>query len=108
MKRFIKTNHLCEILIFLTLIITQINAFEESIFEDEDIYRQALPPSPPSTGLTVPGTKWCGPGNTSTSYDDLGTQRETDMCCREHDYCDVILEPGTLLFGLNNTDWFPM
>jgi len=40
--------------------------------------------------ITVPGTKWCGPGNIATSYDDLGTEREVDMCCRapsDHPMC---------------------
>lgn len=94
--------------ILLTLFVLKITAFEESIFEDEDIYRSALPPPAPFTGMTAPGTKWCGPGNTSTSYDDLGHERETDKCCRDHDYCDVILEPKTTVHNLNNSDWLPM
>ncbi|KAH8418367.1 hypothetical protein KR222_004054 [Zaprionus bogoriensis] len=82
---------------------------DEAIFEDEDIYATALPPTSPSTGLTVPGTKWCGPGNTSTSYDDLGRLRQLDMCCRDHDYCDEIIDSETSLHGLSkNTDWFPI
>ncbi|XP_017469074.1 PREDICTED: phospholipase A2 large subunit-like [Rhagoletis zephyria] len=95
--------------IFIILILATIAyAFEdESIFEDEDIYKQALPPVP-HTGITVPGTKWCGPGNTAANYDDLGTQRETDTCCRAHDHCEEILEPRQTLYGLNNTDLFPI
>ncbi|KAM7343692.1 phospholipase A2-like [Cochliomyia hominivorax] len=108
MKRLLKIDIFPKILILLVLITTQVNAFEESIFEDEDIYRQALPPAQPPSGITAPGTKWCGPGNTSSSYDDLGTQRETDMCCRDHDHCSVILEAKSTLHGLNNTDWFPI
>lgn len=81
---------------------------DEAIFEDEDIYNQALPPVE-HTGLTVPGTKWCGPGNTAANYDDLGRERETDKCCREHDHCDDIMEAHSSIHGLpNNTDWFPM
>ena len=108
MKRFLKTKHLCEILIYFVLIITQINAFEESIFEDEDIYRQALPPATASTGLTAPGTKWCGHGNTASSYEDLGSQRETDMCCRDHYHCETVLSHGSTLNGLTNTGLLPV
>lgn len=87
--------------------IFSIYAFEESIFEDEDIYRQALPPVP-YTGMTVPGTKWCGPGNTASNYNDLGIHHETDKCCREHDHCDKIMEPNTQMNGLSNHDLFPV
>ncbi|KAI8122013.1 Phospholipase A2 isozymes PA3A/PA3B/PA5 [Lucilia cuprina] len=76
-------------------------AFEESILK-EDIYRTSLTPSHPTTGITAPGTKWCGPGNTSTSYNDLGTQRETDMCV-------VIMIINKIYIScLNNSDWFPI
>jgi len=81
---------------------------DEAIFEDEDIYNQALPPVP-HTGITVPGTKWCGPGNTAANFEDLGRERETDKCCRAHDHCDEIIESHGALHGLpTNTDWFPM
>ncbi|XP_067633582.1 phospholipase A2 [Eurosta solidaginis] len=91
----------------LLLLIT-VSAFEDdSIFEEEDIYNQALPPIP-YTGLTAPGTKWCGPGNTAANYNDLGTQREVDMCCRDHDHCEEILEPRQTLHGLNNNGFFPI
>lgn len=100
------------LLIHLALVFTLFGttwAFaEEAIFEDEDIYNQALPPVP-SSGITAPGTKWCGPGNTAANYDDLGRERETDKCCRDHDHCDEIIESHSTLHGLsNNTDWFPM
>jgi len=72
------------------------------------IYNQALPPVP-HTGITVPGTKWCGPGNTAANFEDLGRERETDKCCRAHDHCDEIIEPHAVLHRLPaNTDWFPM
>ncbi|XP_030375268.1 phospholipase A2 [Scaptodrosophila lebanonensis] len=81
---------------------------DEAIFEDEDIYNQALPPVPHS-GITAPGTKWCGPGNTASSYDDLGREKETDKCCRAHDHCPEIMESQTTLHNLPiNTDWFPI
>lgn len=97
-----------KISIITILFTTNAVAFQdESIFEDEDIYNQALPPVP-YTGITVPGTKWCGPGNTAANYSDLGTQREADTCCRQHDHCEEILEPRQSLHGLNNTGLFPM
>ncbi|XP_068087061.1 phospholipase A2-like [Anabrus simplex] len=48
------------------------------------------------------GTKWCGSGNISESYDDLGVNRETDACCREHDYCPDLIEAGGTGHGLTN------
>lgn len=59
-------------------------------------------------GITVPGTKWCGPGNIAESYDDLGTDVELDMCCRAHDNCHEKISPSTELHGLTNNDLFPM
>lgn len=67
----------------------------------------ALPPAN-TTGMTAPGTKWCGPGNTAANYNDLGKHRDTDMCCREHDHCEDIVESQQMLHGVFNTDWFPM
>jgi len=58
--------------------------------------------------ITVPGTKWCGPGNIATSYDDLGTEREVDMCCRAHDNCEEKIAPQEEAFGLRNDGVFPM
>uniref|UniRef100_A0A182FKB8 Phospholipase A2 n=1 Tax=Anopheles albimanus TaxID=7167 RepID=A0A182FKB8_ANOAL len=55
--------------------------------------------------LTVPGTKWCGPGNTANDYDDLGSNSEVDKCCREHDHCDNI-PAGETKYGLKNDDYF--
>ncbi|EDW09986.1 phospholipase A2 [Drosophila mojavensis] len=58
--------------------------------------------------ITVPGTKWCGPGNIAESYDDLGTDVELDMCCRAHDNCHEKISPSTELHGLTNNDLFPI
>ncbi|XP_031622562.1 phospholipase A2-like [Contarinia nasturtii] len=55
--------------------------------------------------LSVPGTKWCGPGNTAASYDDLGRHKEVDMCCRDHDHCDNIAA-GETKYNLTNRDYF--
>ncbi|KAM7343693.1 phospholipase A2-like [Cochliomyia hominivorax] len=100
MQRFLKTNSLCKTLIMTILIATQISALENS--------DKAVPIVNPHIGLTVPGTKWCGPGNTASSYEDLGTHRETDMCCRDHDHCEVILSGGSSLHGLSNNGLFPI
>lgn len=53
----------------------------------------------------VSGTKWCGPGNTASNYNDLGHQEEVDMCCRDHDHCDNI-PGGETKYNLTNTDYF--
>lgn len=53
----------------------------------------------------ISGTKWCGPGTTATSYDDLGSQKEVDMCCRDHDHCDNI-QAGETKYNLTNDDYF--
>ncbi|XP_017092609.2 phospholipase A2 [Drosophila bipectinata] len=94
--------------LLLSLLATVWAFADEAIFEEEDIYNQALPPVP-HTGITVPGTKWCGPGNTASNFEDLGRERETDKCCRAHDHCDEIIESHNALHGLpTNTDWFPI
>lgn len=50
----------------------------------------------------VPGTKWCGPGNIAKDYLDLGSKKDTDICCREHDHCGDSLTNGTIKYGLEN------
>ncbi|XP_058464672.1 phospholipase A2-like [Malaya genurostris] len=55
--------------------------------------------------LTLPGTKWCGPGNVADDYDDLGKHEEEDKCCRDHDHCDNI-PAGETKHGLKNDDYF--
>lgn len=37
--------------------------------------------------LNVPGTKWCGPGDSAKDEDDLGETADVDRCCRSHDLC---------------------
>lgn len=55
--------------------------------------------------ITFPGTLWCGPGHHDVEYDDLGTERETDMCCRDHDHCENI-KSGQTKNNLTNTSPF--
>ncbi|XP_058790375.1 uncharacterized protein LOC131663773 isoform X2 [Phymastichus coffea] len=56
----------------------------------------------PSGGIMYPGTKWCGPGNTAKSYDDLGIHAAEDSCCREHDHCPVTINPQQCIHGICN------
>lgn len=84
--------------------------FEEySIFEDDDIYGKPVTVTN-ITGNTetmiFPGTKWCGPGDIAKNYNDLGTYRETDKCCREHDNCGDLILPRKSKHGLENPDSF--
>lgn len=52
------------------------------------------------------GTRWCGPGDVATHLYDLGTQTETDSCCRDHDLCHDVMLPNTCKHGLCNTSPF--
>ncbi|KAM8712118.1 hypothetical protein ACLKA7_012614 [Drosophila subpalustris] len=62
-------------------------------------------------GITVPGTKWCGPGDIAENYDDLGTDVELDMCCRAHDHCEDKIpakQQRPDLDSLSNDGLFPI
>ncbi|XP_062129787.1 phospholipase A2-like [Drosophila sulfurigaster albostrigata] len=59
-------------------------------------------------GITVPGTKWCGPGNTADNFDDLGIEVELDTCCRAHDNCEQRILPNEQRYGLSNIGVFPI
>ncbi|XP_044002541.1 phospholipase A2 isoform X2 [Aphidius gifuensis] len=61
----------------------------------------------PGGGLIYPGTKWCGPGTTAQSYDDLGPEhRNEDYCCREHDHCQNVINPDQCIHGICNNSPF--
>uniref|UniRef100_L7LXT1 Putative phospholipase a2 n=1 Tax=Rhipicephalus pulchellus TaxID=72859 RepID=L7LXT1_RHIPC len=49
-----------------------------------------------------PGTKWCGSGNVARNYEDLGEARDTDKCCREHDFAMDSIPPNKTRHGLQN------
>ena len=52
--------------------------------------------------FVYPGTKWCGKGNSARHYDDLGDNRQTDMCCRAHDHCAHTIPPLTTKYDMFN------
>nr|XP_049699360.1 phospholipase A2-like [Helicoverpa armigera] len=57
--------------------------------------------------IRILGTKWCGPGDISDSYNDLGTEREADMCCRDHDKCPDTIPGGETKYDLTNDGFIP-
>ncbi|KAG7498304.1 group 3 secretory phospholipase A2-like [Solea senegalensis] len=59
-------------------------------------------------GFIVPGTLWCGSGNKSLSYADLGVFADTDSCCREHDQCKHTILSFHSQFGVFNSNIFTM
>jgi len=79
--------------------------FRETVtFESDEVPTRAKPVNE-RINLTFPGTKWCGPGNIATNYDDLGELIETDNCCRAHDHCDSMAS-GETKNNLTNNDYF--
>ncbi|GFR30780.1 phospholipase A2 [Trichonephila clavata] len=59
-----------------------------------------------SSFFIYPGTKWCGSGNVSAHYDDLGPEVEADMCCRDHDHCNESILGRESKYGLDNNSPF--
>ncbi|XP_023219933.1 phospholipase A2-like [Centruroides sculpturatus] len=59
--------------------------------------------SDPLQGVAiVPGTKWCGRGDRAKNDSDLGIFKKTDSCCRQHDKCPVVINPGETKYNLTN------
>lgn len=52
----------------------------------------------------VCGTKWCGGGDISAGYDDLGKFKNLDMCCRAHDHCPDVLKKHSTNNTINLTN----
>ncbi|KAJ2940191.1 hypothetical protein O0L34_g11757 [Tuta absoluta] len=71
----------------------------ESEFEGEVMIQERI-------NLIFPGTKWCGPGNVADNFDDLGPAKETDKCCRAHDNCPEVIEPGQTWRNLTNEAFY--
>jgi len=59
-----------------------------------------------SWGIFFTGTKWCGAGNIAANSTDLGTNYQTDVCCRDHDFCTDIMPAGTCKYGICNNSSF--
>uniref|UniRef100_UPI00398EB83C group 3 secretory phospholipase A2 isoform X2 n=1 Tax=Pristiophorus japonicus TaxID=55135 RepID=UPI00398EB83C len=53
-------------------------------------------------GWTVPGTIWCGAGDSAHNFTDLGIFDQTDFCCREHDHCEHKLGAFEYNYGMRN------
>uniref|UniRef100_K4I293 phospholipase A2 n=1 Tax=Abronia graminea TaxID=278977 RepID=K4I293_ABRGR len=53
-------------------------------------------------GLTMPGTLWCGAGNIASNFSHLGTFKGPDMCCRDHDHCDIQISGLKYNYGVFN------
>ncbi|KAH0560862.1 hypothetical protein KQX54_009483 [Cotesia glomerata] len=55
-----------------------------------------------------PGTKWCGPGNVAQDNYDLGSDKQVDMCCRDHDLCEPKIRSGETKYGIVNHGRTPL
>ncbi|XP_003803395.1 group 3 secretory phospholipase A2 [Otolemur garnettii] len=53
-------------------------------------------------GWTVPGTLWCGVGNSAGNSSELGVFQGPDLCCREHDRCPQNISPLQYNYGIRN------
>ncbi|XP_014398027.1 PREDICTED: group 3 secretory phospholipase A2 isoform X3 [Myotis brandtii] len=53
-------------------------------------------------GWTMPGTLWCGFGDSAGNSTELGVFRGPDLCCREHDHCPQSISPFQYNYGMQN------
>ncbi|XP_045056469.2 group 3 secretory phospholipase A2 isoform X2 [Desmodus rotundus] len=53
-------------------------------------------------GWTMPGTLWCGVGDSAGNSTELGVFRGPDLCCREHDRCPQTISPFQYDYGIRN------
>lgn len=53
-------------------------------------------------GWTVPGTLWCGVGDSAGNSSELGVFQGPDLCCREHDRCPHNVSPFQYNYGIRN------
>ncbi|XP_031804762.1 group 3 secretory phospholipase A2 [Sarcophilus harrisii] len=53
-------------------------------------------------GWTMPGTLWCGVGDSARNATDLGIFQGPDLCCREHDRCPQNIAPFQYNYGIRN------
>ncbi|XP_063272323.1 group 3 secretory phospholipase A2 isoform X2 [Prinia subflava] len=65
-------------------------------------------PAPPGPqrrrrrGWTLPGTLWCGAGDSAGNWSELGLFRGPDRCCREHDQCWAQITALQFNYGIRN------
>lgn len=52
------------------------------------------------------GTKWCGTGDIATTYHDLGSDKDSDKCCRTHDLCPVKIRAFKQRYNLTNNSLY--
>ncbi|XP_063000370.1 phospholipase A2 isozymes PA3A/PA3B/PA5-like [Elgaria multicarinata webbii] len=50
----------------------------------------------------MPGTVWCGAGSIASNYSHLGTFQGPDICCRDHDHCDIQISGLKYDYGVFN------
>ncbi|XP_020035783.2 group 3 secretory phospholipase A2 isoform X2 [Castor canadensis] len=53
-------------------------------------------------GWTMPGTLWCGLGDSAANSSELGLFQGPDLCCREHDRCPQTISPLQYNYGIRN------
>ncbi|XP_004592175.4 group 3 secretory phospholipase A2 [Ochotona princeps] len=53
-------------------------------------------------GWTVPGTLWCGVGDSAGNSSKLGIFQGPDLCCQEHDRCPLNITPLQYQYGIRN------
>uniref|UniRef100_A0A8C3V0C8 Phospholipase A2 group III n=1 Tax=Catharus ustulatus TaxID=91951 RepID=A0A8C3V0C8_CATUS len=64
-----------------------------------------VPPGPQRRrrrGWTLPGTLWCGAGDSAGNWNELGLFRGPDRCCREHDQCWAQITALQFNYGIRN------
>ncbi|XP_054852864.1 group 3 secretory phospholipase A2 [Eublepharis macularius] len=53
-------------------------------------------------GWTMPGTLWCGAGDSAGNFSELGVFQGPDVCCREHDQCEAQIAALGYKYGMRN------
>ncbi|XP_006273550.2 group 3 secretory phospholipase A2 [Alligator mississippiensis] len=53
-------------------------------------------------GWTMPGTLWCGAGDSAKNFTELGIFQGPDLCCREHDQCAEQITALEYNYGIRN------
>ncbi|XP_036615544.1 group 3 secretory phospholipase A2 [Trichosurus vulpecula] len=53
-------------------------------------------------GWTMPGTLWCGVGDSAANSTELGIFQGPDLCCRDHDLCAHTIAPFRYNYGIRN------